>query len=177
MSAAASREGSATRPRLRLVAEALVVLALLPWMTALVVSGALVAPLVFGIIGDPSAAGEVMQPIFIRLGYLYVGLAGLLVAGEILRGAACGWRILNGISLLRLPLAAVLALMAYFSAFVISPEMKAIRDGGMVRGQDAAWVRFEELHDLSETLAFAELALGAVLLALVFAGAWRRARR
>ncbi|RMG10630.1 MAG: DUF4149 domain-containing protein [Deltaproteobacteria bacterium] len=167
--------GPSVHPRLRLVADALVVLAVLPWMTSILVSGAVVAPKVFGILGDPARGGEVMQPIFIALGWAYVGLAVLLVLGEILRGISLGWRVLSGVSLLRLPTSALLTVLALWSALVVNPEMKAIRDSGLTRGQGDAWIRFESLHRLAETLATAQLILGALLLLLVFAGAWRRA--
>jgi hypothetical protein len=162
------------RPRLALAGSALGYLALIPWMGGLAVVGAVVAPMVFRLIGNPAEAGEVMQPIFIRLDGLYMVCAVLLLAGEGLRAAGLGrqaafaWPHVP-----RLPLAVAMAALAAWGRYFVHPEMVSLRAGqAMGTGDPEAWVRFEQLHHIAESAAKAQLWLGLALLVLSLVGGW-----
>lgn len=164
--------GPVVQSRLLLVGNSLVLLGLLPWLTGLVVAGAFVAPVVFGMIPNPSEAGEVMQPVFLRLDKLYLVLSSMVVVGQAVRLVALGEARFQFRNLLQGALAVGMTVLCWYGALVAHPEMKAIRDGGMTRGDGPAWLRFDHLHKLSESMGKTEVACGALLLGLLFWSAW-----
>jgi len=166
----ASNQRPGARPRALLAANALTALAVLPWLTALVVAGAVVAPVVFGTLSPPSRAGEVMQPIFLRLDRLYLVLALLLLAGQGLAVYAASLRPRLVPGLLSLSLVA----LAAWGALVVHPEMAALTAAGFTRGEGPAWARFDALHHLAAGLGKAQVAAGLALLTHQLWAAWPR---
>lgn len=144
---------------LRVVAVAILWIALGGWIGALTLFAAVVAPTSFRVLASPDEAGRVVGPVLAAL-QLYGAAAGLGLAGL-------------GLALHRGRMAAFLAvglsLVCLYSHFGVTAEISELRAAAFGPAPEAeAQHRFAELHRRSVTL-YAATGLGAILLALLYA--------
>ena len=163
---------SAPPARARLVTASLVgyALALALWAGGLVTLGAVVAPTVFGIVPAPTSA-DAMTVVFRRFDRIAMTCAALTLVAEALL-AWCGGPRTRG-DLARAAVVFLAATFASVSGLWLSPAIEALHRAGAVRGFGAAGLELERLHRIAESVAKTELALLALVLALVIV----RARR
>jgi uncharacterized membrane protein len=154
--------------------EALSLVALAVWLGGFATLGAVVAPLVFGIVSAPSSA-DAMTAVFRRFDSIAIvcAVVVLLVEGAhaVLR------RPLFRRDLARAGLAVAAAALAMVEALVISPHIARLHVGGAIRGIGAAGLELDRVHHTAESLAKTELSLLVVVLALHAFGVDRSARR
>ena len=143
--------------------EALALLALAVWLGGLATLGAVVAPLVFGIVAAPASA-DAMTAVFRRFDTVAIVCAviALLVEGA----HAALRRPLLRRDLARGALVVAAAALAIVEATVISPHIASLHRGGAVRGVGAAGLELDAVHHTAESLAKAELALLVAVLVL-----------
>ncbi len=165
----------ATRARLGVVGAALSLGGMVPLLGGHLATRLVVSPTIFGLLGDPAAAGQLMQPVFLGLDRLYLASALVILLGEGIRAGALGQAALSGAELLRLPLAGGLTVLTAWGALVTHPRMAALRGAAAAGAGGDGWIRFDHLHRLSEGLANGVTAAAVALLLVAFWSAWRRA--
>lgn len=148
------------------LARVLTVLALAVWLGGLVTLGALVAPIVFGVVPAPSSA-DAMTLVFRRFDRVALVCAAVVALAEVIR--ARGTPSISRFDLARTSAGVLAGLLRTIEAAWVSPEIASLHHQGAVRGSGALGEALERAHHLAELLAKAELALlvvFAVLLAL-----------
>jgi hypothetical protein len=144
---------------LRVLAVAILWIALGGWIGALTLFAAVVAPTSFRVLPSPEEAGRIVGPVLTAL-QLYGGAAGLGLAAL-------------GLALRRGRMAALLAvglsLVCLYSQFGVTAEISEVRSAAFGSSPEAeAQQRFAELHRRSVML-FGATGVGAILLALLYA--------
>jgi uncharacterized membrane protein len=143
--------------------EALSLLALALWLGGYAVLGAIVAPLVFGIVPAPASA-DAMTAVFVRFDSVAIVCAVIVLAVE---GAhAALRRPLLRVDLVRGALGIVAAGLAIYEALVVSPHIERLHLEGAIRGLGSAGLELDSVHHTAEALAKCELTLLVVILAL-----------
>jgi Domain of unknown function (DUF4149) len=143
--------------------EALSLLALSVWLGGFGILGAVVAPLVFGIVPAPASA-DAMTAVFRRFDSVAIACAVIVLVVE---GAHAYLRApLLRRDLVRAGLAVVAGGLAVVEATVISPHIEALHLAGAVRGLGAAGLELDSVHHTAESLAKIELTLLVIVLAI-----------
>jgi hypothetical protein len=138
----------------------LYVLALVTWVGGTVVTGAVVAPAVFGVLQawDPSTgrvlAGQVFGTVLERLHIIAYGAGALMIVALSLQRLIGPRPVAFGI---RAGLVAVMLGLALYSGIVIAPRIEALQrsvSGPMnqLPTVDPRRVEFDSLHSLASTL-------------------------
>jgi putative copper export protein len=150
--------------------EAAALLALAVWLGGLSTLGAVVAPLVFGMVAAPESA-DAMTAVFLRFDSIAIACAVVVLLVE---GAhAVLRRPLLRRDLARGALGVAAAALAIFEAMVVSPHIERLHGEGAVRGLGVAGLELDRVHHLAEALAKTELTLLVVVLILHAARATR----
>jgi len=143
--------------------EAVALLALAVWLGGFATVGAVVAPLVFGIVPAP-ASGDAMTAVFRRFDSVAIVCAVLVLLVE---GAhAVLRRPLLRRDLARGALGVAAAALAIVEAVVVSPHIERLHREGAMRGLGALGLELDSVHHTAESLAKTELAILVVVLAL-----------
>jgi hypothetical protein len=143
--------------------EAISLLALSVWLGGFATLGAVVAPLVFGIVAAPASA-DAMTAVFRRFDSVSIVCAVIVLLVE---GAhATLRRPLLRRDLARAALVVVAAALAIVEASTISPHIERLHRDGAVRGLGAAGLELDAVHHLAESLAKTELWILVVVLVL-----------
>ncbi len=143
--------------------EAIALLAIAVWLGGFATLGAVVAPLVFGIVPAPASA-DAMTAVFRRFDSVAIACAVVVLAVE---GAhAILRRPILRRDLVRGALGVGAAALAIVEATVISPHIARLHAEGAIRGLGAAGLELESVHHTAEALAKTELALLVVVLAI-----------
>ncbi len=139
-------------------------LALAAWMGGLATLGAVVAPLVFGIVPAPWSA-DAMTAVFRRFDVVCEACAVVVVAIE----ASLDFlrRPLTWLDGVRGACAVAAAWCGFVVATKVSPMIEALHRAGAVRGSGEDGLALDRAHHLAEALAKFELAALALLVVLV----------
>jgi hypothetical protein len=164
--------------------------ALAVWAGGLVVLGAIVAPVVFGLVPAPTSA-DAMLVVFRRFDLVAMTCAVFVLLSEALlawlgdarpRGAPRPHRRPGASDLaaptlaksagrwgdiVRVSVAVIAAGLAIFEGLYLSPAIQALHRGGALRGFEVDGLALERLHRQAESTSKAELGLLFVLLVLV----------
>ena len=121
----------------------LYVLGLGVWASALLVAGAIVAPVVFRVVPSPTS-GDAMAIVFQRIDKAALGLSVLLVACEgtlaVLR------RKLERSDIVRMVLLALMVGGALAETLYYTPQIAALHLAGITRDTSPGGLRMDELH-------------------------------
>jgi hypothetical protein len=151
------------RKTLDSVLEAAALLALAVWLGGFATLGAVVAPLVFGIVSAPESA-DAMTAVFRRFDSIAIGCAIVVLVVEgahaVLRRPVLRRDVARG------ALGVAAAALAIAQATVVSPHIERLHREGAVRGLGAAGLELDQVHHLAESLAKTELTLLLVVLVL-----------
>jgi hypothetical protein len=161
---------SADAPKTRLADRALDVgstLAVAVWLGGYATLGAVVAPLVFGIVPAPTSA-DAMTAVFQRFDRVALACAAVALLCEV-GHAALRSRAVTRFDLARAALLTVAAGLAVYGATVVSPHIVGLHQGGAIRGVGPAGLELDAVHHTAELLAKLELALLAAALVLLAA--------
>jgi putative copper export protein len=161
------------RVRLRMDAtlDAIALLALSVWLGGFATLGAVVAPLVFGIVPLPASA-DAMTAVFRRFDAVSLVCAVLVLGVE---GSHAALRKpLVRLDVVRVALTVLAAGLALFSATTISPHIERLHREGAVRGVGDAGQELDSVHHTAESVAKIELTL---LLGALVLRPFRRASR
>jgi hypothetical protein len=143
--------------------EAVALLAIAVWLGGFATLGAVVAPLVFGIVAAPASA-DAMTAVFRRFDSIAIGCAVVVLVVE---GAhATLRRPIFRRDLVRGALTVGAAALAIVEAMVVSPHIERLHREGAIRGLGAAGLELDSVHHLAESLAKTELTLLVVVLVL-----------
>ena len=148
--------------------EALSLLAIAVWLGGFATIGAIVAPLVFGIVSAPASA-DAMTAVFRRFDSVAIVCAVIVLVVEGIH--ALVRRPLFRRDLVRGGLGVAAAALAIIEALVVSPHIERLHAGGAIRGLGSAGLELERVHHAAESLAKIELAL---LVAVLVLHAFRR---
>jgi putative copper export protein len=143
--------------------EALSLLAIAIWLGGLTTLGAVVAPLVFGIVPAPFGA-DAMTAVFRRYDSVAIACAAVVLVVE-----AAHARLRTPLlrrDLVRAGLGVVAATLAIVEATTISPHIERLHREGAIRGLGAAGIELDSVHHVAESLAKSELMLLAAVLVL-----------
>jgi hypothetical protein len=136
--------------------EALALLALSVWLGGFATLGAVVAPLVFGIVAAPASA-DAMTAVFRRFDSIAIGCAVVVLVVEGAH-AVLGRRLLRR-DLVRAGLGVAAAALAIVEATTVSPHIERLHREGAIRGLGTAGLELDSVHHLAESLAKTELTL------------------
>jgi hypothetical protein len=129
------------------------------WMGGILVTGALVAPVVFHRVPAPTS-GDAMTEVFMRFDRVALGIAAALVFLEVT--LAFVRKPLHRIDAARLLLTIALVGLIVTGASWISPAIAALHQAGAIRGIGEGGAEIERLHVVAKRIGVAELlALGA----------------
>ena len=145
------------------VLDAAWLLAVSLWAGGLVTLGAIVAPLVFGIVPMPASA-DAMTAVFSRFNLVACACAVVVVLCEAARGLTR--RPLARLDVLRAVVASLAAALAVVEAVAITPRISALHASGAIRGVGDAGRALDSIHHAAEALAKIELSALVVALAL-----------
>ena len=136
--------------------EALSLVALAVWLGGFATLGAVVAPLVFGIVPAPASA-DAMTAVFRRFDSVAIVCAIVVLVVE--GGHALVRRPLVRLDLVRASLVVVAAGLAIFEALSISPHIERLHREGAIRGLGPSGLELDAVHHTAESLAKLELTL------------------
>jgi putative copper export protein len=143
--------------------EAVALLALAVWLGGFATVGAVVAPLVFGIVPAPASA-DAMTAVFRRFDSVAIACAVIVLVVEgahsVLRRPVLRRDLLRG------ALVVAAAALAIAEATVVSPHIERLHREGAIRGLGAAGLELDAVHHVAESLAKTELAFLVVVLVL-----------
>jgi hypothetical protein len=143
--------------------EAVALLAIAVWLGGFATLGAVVAPLVFGLVAAPESA-DAMTAVFRRFDSIAIVCAVVVLVVE---GAhAALRRSLFRRDLARGAFAVGAAALAIVEATVVSPHIERLHREGAIRGLGQAGLELDAVHHLAESLAKTELTLLTVVLVL-----------
>jgi hypothetical protein len=145
------------------VLEAVSLLALSVWLGGFATLGAIVAPLVFGIVPAPASA-DAMTAVFRRFDSVSIVCAVIVLLVEAVHATLR--RPLLRRDMVRGALVVAAATLAIVEATTISPHIERLHREGAVRGLGAAGLELDAVHHLAERLAKGELWILAVVLVL-----------
>ena len=148
--------------------EALSLLAIAVWLGGFATIGAIVAPLVFGIVSAPASA-DAMTAVFRRFDSVAIVCAVIVLVVEGIHAVLR--RPLLRRDLVRGGLGVAAAGLAILEALVVSPRIERLHAGGAIRGLGPAGLELDRVHQTAESLAKIELAL---LVAVLVLHAFRR---
>jgi uncharacterized membrane protein len=132
------------------------------WVGGLLTLGAIVAPVVFGVVPAPTSA-DAMTIVFRRFDHLAVACSIVVLGAEV--GMALVVRA-KTLDIVRGAVAVLMTACALGVAWYASPKIAALHAGGALRGFETAGMELERFHRIAEALAKGELALGIVLMGL-----------
>jgi hypothetical protein len=153
-----------SKPSLDRALVALSLLAVAVWLGGYATLGAVVAPLVFGMVPAPTS-GDAMTAVFARFDHVALACATVALVVEAAR-AALRVRPVGRMDLLRAGLLVLAAGLAAYVAGVVSPHIVALHRAGAVRGYGPEGLELDAVHHVAERLAKLELGALAVALAL-----------
>lgn len=137
----------------------LYVLGLGVWAAALLVAGAIVAPVVFRVVPSPTS-GDAMAIVFQRIDKAALGISVLLVACEgtlaVLR------RKLERSDIVRMVLLALMVAGALTETLYFTPQIAALHQAGVVRDSSARGLRMDALHHGASRIGSSICILAAV---------------
>ena len=143
--------------------EALSLLALAVWLGGFATLGAIVAPLVFGMVPAPASA-DAMTAVFRRFDSVAIVCAVIVLVVEGIHAVLR--RPLLRRDLVRGGLGVAAAGLAMIEALVVSPHIERLHVEGAIRGLGAAGLELDRVHHIAESIAKVELALLVAVLAL-----------
>lgn len=152
------------RVRIHRALDAVALIAIAVWLGGYATLGAVVAPLVFGMVPAPWSA-DAMTAVFRRFDSVAIAcavVALLAEAGHALLRA----RPIARLDIARASLVAGAAALAIVMATVLSPHIARLHEDGAVRGSGPLGVELDEVHHTAERVAKTELALLAASIAL-----------
>lgn len=136
------------------------------WLGGLITLGAIVAPIVFGMVPAPTS-GDAMTVVFQRFDRLAMTAAILALLCEV---AAA--RLRPSVDLRDLARAGFLVVMtalAIAQGALWTPEIASLHQRGAIRGAGELGLRLETVHARSEIAAKAQLALGVAFFGMLVA--------
>jgi putative copper export protein len=143
--------------------EALALLAIAVWLGGFATLGAIVAPLVFGIVPAPASA-DAMTAVFRRFDSVSIACAVIVLLVE---GAhAALRRPLLRRDVARVALAVGASTLAVVEAAVLSPHIERLHREGAIRGLGALGLELDTVHHTAESVAKGELTLLLAVLVL-----------
>jgi hypothetical protein len=156
---------AALADRLDRTAATVAVLAVGIAVGGMVALGACAAPFVFTLTPPPSN-GNAMGAAFARFDHIAIACAALLLGAEVARTylARRASRTITGRA--RRVLAILFAACTAYAGLALTPAINGLHRAGVVRGEGEDGVRLDVIHKRAELLGKAELAIGAVLIAL-----------
>jgi hypothetical protein len=140
-------------------------LAVALWLGGYATVGAVVAPLVFGMVPAPTS-GDAMTAVFQRFDRVAIACAAIALLCEV-GHAALRSRAVTRFDMARAALLTVAAGLAVYVATVVSPHIVELHQGGAIRGVGPAGLELDAVHHTAELLAKLELALLAAALVLL----------
>ena len=143
--------------------EAVSLLALSVWLGGFATLGAIVAPLVFGIVPAPASA-DAMTAVFRRFDVVAIGCAVVALLVEVAHALVRDQLLRRDVVRAALVIAA--GALSVIEATVISPHIDRLHRSGAIRGLGAAGLELDKIHHTAELLAKVELSLLLVVLAL-----------
>ena len=146
------------------VLDAVALVAIAVWLGGYATLGAVVAPLVFGMVPAPYS-GDSMTAVFRRFDSVAIACAVVALLAEagqaMLRARAIG-----KLDIARASFVGAAAALAIYVATVISPHIERLHLEGAVRGSGPAGLELDAVHHTAESLAKIELTLLLAALAL-----------
>ncbi len=146
------------------VLDAVSLLALAVWLGGYATLGAVVAPLVFGMVPAPYS-GDSMTAVFRRFDSVAIACAIVALLVEV-GHAVVRARVITRIDMARASIVGVATALAIYVAAVISPHIEQLHRDGAVRGSGTAGLELDAVHHTAEALAKLELTLLLAALAL-----------
>jgi hypothetical protein len=143
--------------------EAVSLVALAVWLGGFATLGAVVAPLVFGMVPAPASA-DAMTAVFRRFDGIAIACGVLVLLVEV--GHALVRPSLSRRDVVRAGLVVVAGGLAVVEATSISPHIERLHREGAIRGLGAAGLELDAVHHTAEALAKGELLILLVVLAL-----------
>ncbi|HEX7666248.1 MAG TPA: DUF4149 domain-containing protein [Polyangiaceae bacterium] len=130
-----------------LVTNVVTVLAAALWFGGMIALGAIVAPVVFGVVPMPTSA-DAMTVVFRRFDVVAMACAVILLAGE-------GWRLyvvpkISRLDFGRAGTLAIATVLAGFEGLVVAPRVAELHAAGAIRGVGDMGERLEAAHLLAE---------------------------
>jgi hypothetical protein len=142
-------------------------LAVAVWLGGYATLGAVVAPLVFGMVPAPTS-GDAMTAVFQRFDRVALACAALALLCEA-GHAVLRARPVTRLDMVRAALVTVAAAVAVYVAMVVSPHIVELHQAGAVRGSGPAGLELDAVHHVAERLAKLELAALVVAFVLLVA--------
>jgi hypothetical protein len=142
-------------------------LAVAVWLGGYATLGAVVAPLVFGIVPAPTS-GDAMTAVFGRFDRVALACAAVALLGEV-GHVVLRARPVTRLDMARAALLALAAGLAVYVATVVSPRIVELHQAGALRGMGPAGLELDAVHHVAERLAKVELAALAVAFVLLVA--------
>jgi hypothetical protein len=143
--------------------EAVSLVAIAVWLGGFATIGAVVAPLVFGIVPAPASA-DAMTAVFRRFDSVAVACAVIALLVEI--GHALLRPVVLRRDMVRAAMVVLAGAFAVVEALVVSPHIEELHREGAIRGLGDLGMELDRVHHLAEQLAKGELAILLVVLSL-----------
>lgn len=124
------------------------------WAGGALVTGALVAPVVFHRVPAPTS-GDAMTEVFVRFDRAALAIAATLVFAEVALAVVRKPLLRSDVARLLLAIALVGLILA--EASWVSPTIAALHQSGAVRGIGAAGAEIERLHVVAKRIGMAEV--------------------
>ncbi len=144
------------------------------WLGGLITLGAIVAPLVFGMVPAPTSA-DTMTAVFQRFDRVAMSAATLALLCEV-ASAKLRPRIERA-DLARACFLAVMAALVILQGAVFSPEIADLHRRGAIRGSGPLGLRLEVVHARASASGKLQFALGVAFFGLLVAPAEAERRR
>jgi putative copper export protein len=154
------------------VLSAVALIAAAVWLGGLLILGAVVAPIIFASVPAPTSA-DAMILVFRRFDSFAMSAAACVLVVEAVR--AC-YTPVRRLDIARIAAAVLAAGLAVWEGVSLSPHIEALHRSGAVRGDGAAGVELDRVHEIAERSAQIELLL-LVLLIVLHAFSLPRAER
>lgn len=154
---------SPTKSWLAVTAHVLALLAASLWLGGMIVLGAVVAPVVFGIVPAPTSA-DAMTVVFRRFDAVAMSCTVVVLAAELYRARATPK--IERIDLARGASVLVAGALAIVEGLSVSPHIESLHRAGAIRGVGALGTELESAHRVAEALSKCEAFFVAVFLVL-----------
>jgi uncharacterized membrane protein len=133
------------------------------WVGGMLTLGAIVAPVVFGMVPSPTSA-DAMTVVFRRFDKVAIGCVVLILLTEV--GQAIVRKPLLRIDVARVVVAATGAVLVMWQAVAVSPKIEALHHAGAIRGLGELGLELEATHKLAELGGKAQAIAALLLIAL-----------
>jgi uncharacterized membrane protein len=143
------------------------------WVGGMLTLGAIVAPIVFGMVPAPTSA-DAMTVVFRRFDKVAIACVAIVLLTEV--GQAMVRKPLLRIDVARASLSVVGGALVVWQALVVSPRIEALHRAGAIRGFGDLGLELEAAHKLAELGGKTQAVIAIALIALhvLGAGAARR---